>query len=140
MTRLASVALILASTTRAEEPKPIPTELEGAWREPLKPGEKAADKLTVTFSNDQITLVWAEAVYRGPISPDPERDLDLFRFTITLTDETGKHPERTYIGLCIKMRNQVFLQVEPYPVGSGRGQDWGQRLLPMTFTLEKLKK
>jgi hypothetical protein len=144
MTRLASVALmafIAGSTTRAEEPKPIPTELEGTWREPVKPGEKAADKLVVTFSNDEITVVWDGAVFRGTVDLDAERHPAFVRFLIIRIDAKGKEHQVPHKGLCLRKDDQLFLQVIPHPpdpkvfeANQTRGP------APVTFTLEKLKK
>lgn len=139
MTRLALVVLLVlipGLTAHAQEPKPATTELEGIWREPLRPGEKAEDRMVVTFSGDEITVVLNGAIYRGTIRSDPESDRTFVRFSLILVDEKVKFRTQSHSGLCLKEAGQLYLQVFPYAPGG----NVHLHLAPVTFKLQQVKK
>jgi hypothetical protein len=122
-----------------QAPKPPPTALEGTWREPLLPGENAANRLAVTIKGDEITVVWYDGVYRGIIQHGPIRDHVVFAFSIIQIDEKGEKQPRTHNCRGLKQSNELFLQVDPQPVPVPAGRSLERKLAPVTFHLEKVE-
>jgi hypothetical protein len=139
MTPLLPILLALSCLlTGAQAPKPPPTAMEGTWREPLLPGEKAANRLAVTIKGDEMTVVWYDGVYQGLIQHGPIADHVVFAFSITQIDEKGAKQLRTHNCRGLKQSDELFLQVFP-----GQVLDRESRRLenaPVTFRLEKVKK
>lgn len=143
MTRLASLALLVlipGSTTRAEEPKPIPTELEGTWREPLRSGEKSAEQFSVRFRGDQFTILLNGEVFEGTFQLEAREPRGIIVFSIavkdiSVIDRTKKHRASYQVG-----NGQLFLLIDPYPVSSRQPPDNHLGLASIVFQLEKLKK
>jgi hypothetical protein len=124
----------------AQAPKPPPTALEGTWREPLLPGEKAANRLAVTITGDEITVVWYDGVYRGSIQVEAVQRFYVASFRITRMDEKGQPQEKTHIGRCLLENSQLWIQVNPVPVPVRRGGSQFHELAPVTFHLKKVQK
>ena len=143
MTPLLAAPLLVAVSClalSAQDAKPPVTALEGEWREPLRPGEKATDGMVVTITGEEITLVVDGVVFRGTIEPDPYGPSLPIRFSI------ASHPKRKglgapHYGLCLRENDNLLLQVKPRDpsVADKKG---GHELqpAPITFRLEKVQK
>jgi len=123
MTQLAAAmffTICLPLVGAAQDPKPPATELEGTWREPLLPGEKAADKFTITFAGDQITISTGKDTYAGAFRIEGE--ITPTRITITLDTVDGQlvTGERTYTGKLWVASGQLNWRVDLYPVRVAR--------------------
>jgi hypothetical protein len=122
----------------AQAPSPPPTALEGIWREPLLPGEKAADKLVVTIRGEEVTVMWYEGTFRGTLRTDSLNERVVIFGDITLINEKGEHLRRTHTCRWLLYDNQLFLEVSPV-----RGLNPSKHqleLAPVTFHLEKVQK
>lgn len=122
----------------AQVPKPITTELEGTWREPLLPGEKPADRLVVTIKGEDVTVVWYDGVFRGTLLTSSFREREISYSSISSIDEMGEKQRRTHSCRWLLHDNQLFLEVSPI-----RRVDQSDRRLDLalvTFRLERVKK
>jgi hypothetical protein len=142
MTPLLGAPLLVAVSClalSAQDAKPPVTALEGEWREPLRPGEKATDRMVVTITGEEITLVVDGVVFRGTIEPDPSGPSRLVRFSIVSTNRKG--PGAPHYGLCLRESDNLLLQVKPRDP-SVVDKKGGHELqpAPVTFRLEKVQK
>jgi hypothetical protein len=117
--------------------KPPVTSLEGGWREPLRPGEKASDRLAVTFTGEEIKVIWYDGAYRGTLKAGLGEEYNSFAFTLTRINEKNGDQPSTHICRCLKQGDQLFLVVLP---NRARGSGNLLELAPVTFRLEKVKK
>jgi hypothetical protein len=139
MTPLLSLCIALnCLIIGAQAPKPPPTALEGTWREPLLPGEKAEDKLVVTIKGEEVIVMWYEGTFRGTLRTDSLKERVVIFGDITLINEKGEHLRRTHNCRWLLYDNQLFLEVSP--VRGLKPSKHRLELAPVTFLLEKVRK
>jgi hypothetical protein len=162
MTRLALVVVVwLPSVVLfADDPKKPPTELEGVWQEPARPGEDAALRYKITFAAEKVTIHHREQVLTGTLWVDTRAERITVAMVITGAEGKGSLTKGIYSGIYQVEKERVSLRFNPHPVDLDelpdsaeertvffqslqfdRGRDPATLgLAPFTLTLHKVKK
>jgi hypothetical protein len=163
MTRLALCVVVWSpcAVLFADEPRKPASVLEGAWQEPVLPGEDAAARYRVTIVGDKVTIRHREQVLTGTVVVGTDSNPLRVTMTITNVEGNGSHVQGTYIGVYEAAKDRVSFQFNPYPVKTATVRAiqpdltlgppeviqvaearnfGGLGLAPITLTLHKAKK
>jgi hypothetical protein len=116
MTHLALLLAVSFPTAPlgADDPNAPATELQGAWREPTKSGEKAGDAFTVTFAGDKITINCDGQVLQGKYTIDHNPKVPKITVAIATVNGRVAAEECVYRGRFCLESGHLHLQIEPY--------------------------
>jgi hypothetical protein len=117
MTPLLSAPLLVALSwlsAGTQDSKPQTTPLEGVWRESLLPGEKAADKFSITCSGDKISLLVNKRLLEGEFEIDPLSEQDAITITVLVVNGRALKEKLVYSGSYCLEGGALYLRVGPF--------------------------
>jgi hypothetical protein len=151
MTRVAFVlaAWSAGSGLRAQEPTPLPADMQGVWREPGKPGEDPSLRWKLTVAGEKVTVhVYGQEATGVARVRATERG-DRLAVVVVVTEVKGAGPltKGTFYGECRVAGDQMALRFDapPRPVLVDDGRNVtivppDRDLAPVAIAFERAKK
>lgn len=117
MTPLLAAPLLVAVSClalSAQDAEPPVTALEGEWREPLRPGEEAADKCHVTCSGAKIIVRFNGQLVQGTFETEPGSEPPAISIAVMAVNGRALAEKRVYSGSYCVEEGHLYLRIDPF--------------------------